>query len=53
MEHQKRLVYVIGTNLINVKIEHDLQALQRDKTAAVNFVANLEKMHDWIADENK
>jgi hypothetical protein len=28
-----------------------MQALTKEKTAAVNFVANLEKQYDWIPDE--
>ncbi|KAH8113153.1 condensin complex subunit SMC2 [Phellopilus nigrolimitatus] len=35
------------------KLEHDLQALTKDKTSAQNFVANLEKMYDWISEEKK
>ncbi|KAI5123009.1 hypothetical protein M0805_007631 [Coniferiporia weirii] len=35
------------------KLEHDLQALAKDKVAATNFVANLEKMHEWIAEEKQ
>ena len=35
------------------KLEHDLQALGKDKVTAANFVANLEKMHEWIAEENQ
>jgi structural maintenance of chromosome 2 len=34
------------------KYEHDMQALTKEKTAAVNFVANLEKQYDWIPDES-
>lgn len=35
------------------KLEHDLQALAKDKITAANFVTNLEKMHEWIAEENQ
>jgi structural maintenance of chromosome 2 len=34
------------------KYERDMQAL-KEKTAVVNFVANLEKQYDWILNENK
>lgn len=35
------------------KQEHDLQTLAKEKTAAANFVANLEKQYDWIQDESE
>ena len=35
------------------KFEHDMQALAKEKTAATNFVANLEKQYDWIQDESE
>ncbi|KAL5522254.1 SMC2 [Sanghuangporus sanghuang] len=35
------------------KLEHDLQALAKDRVTAANFVANLEKMYEWIAEENQ
>jgi hypothetical protein len=34
------------------KYERDMQAL-KEKTATVNFVANLEKQYDWILNENE
>jgi len=34
------------------KLEHDLQTLAKEKTAAANFVTNLEKQYDWIQDES-
>jgi structural maintenance of chromosome 2 len=34
------------------KCELDVQALTKDKMAAVDFAANLEKQCDWIPDEN-
>lgn len=30
-----------------------MQALAKEKTAATNFVANLEKQYDWIQDESE
>lgn len=35
------------------KLEHDVQTLAKEKTAATNFVANLEKQYDWIQDESE
>jgi septal ring factor EnvC (AmiA/AmiB activator) len=35
------------------KFEHDMQTLAKEKTAATNFVANLEKQFDWIQDESE
>lgn len=35
------------------KYEHDLQTLTKEKTAATNFVTNLEKQYDWIQDESE
>jgi structural maintenance of chromosome 2 len=35
------------------KFEHDMQTLAKEKTAATNFVANLEKQYDWIQDESE
>lgn len=35
------------------KLEHDLQALAKEKTAATNFITNLEKQYDWIAEEHE
>lgn len=35
------------------KLEHDVQTLVKEKTAATNFVANLEKQYDWIQDESE
>ncbi|KAG6841176.1 hypothetical protein C0991_001101 [Blastosporella zonata] len=39
---------------IDVKgIEHGIQALAKDKAAAVNAVANLEKLNEWIAEDKE
>lgn len=35
------------------KAEHDMQSLQKNKTAAVNAITTLEKAYDWIAEEKK
>lgn len=35
------------------KLEHDVAALAKERTAAGNFVANLEKQFDWIQDESE
>ena len=34
-------------------IAHEIQALQRDKTNATNFLTGLERQFEWIAEENK
>jgi structural maintenance of chromosome 2 len=39
---------------LNLKsLEHTIQVLSKEKTTATNTVANLEKMHDWIAEESE
>ena len=35
------------------KLEHDSQNLAKEKTTAVNFVANLEKLNEWIPEEKQ
>ncbi|KAH9841337.1 uncharacterized protein C8Q71DRAFT_883960 [Rhodofomes roseus] len=35
------------------KLEHDWQALAKEKPAATNFITNLEKQYDWIAEEHE
>ena len=35
------------------KLDHDIQALNKDKTGSVNYVANLEKQYEWIAEEKQ
>lgn len=35
------------------KLEHDIQALAKDKTTAANIVANLEKLYEWISEEKE
>lgn len=38
---------------LNLKsLEHAIQVLGKEKTTAMNSVTNLEKMHDWIAEES-
>jgi structural maintenance of chromosome 2 len=33
------------------KFEHDLQTLNKEKTSVSNFVAELEKQQEWIAED--
>ncbi|KAI0919976.1 hypothetical protein AcV5_001907 [Taiwanofungus camphoratus] len=35
------------------KLEHDIQTLNKERTTATNFVANLEKQYDWIAEDHE
>ena len=35
------------------KYGHGMRALTKEKTAAVNFVANFEKQCDWVPDESE
>jgi structural maintenance of chromosome 2 len=35
------------------KLEHDVQNLTKDKTAATNLVVNLENQHEWIQEEKE
>ena len=43
---------VADADLELTKLQHDAQVLAKEKTAAVNYVANLEKQHEWIAEES-
>jgi hypothetical protein len=39
---------------LNLKsLEHAIQVLGKEKTTAMHFVTNLEKMYDWIAEESE
>jgi structural maintenance of chromosome 2 len=35
------------------KIEHDVQALAKDKAASANFVSGLERQFEWIEEEKE
>lgn len=35
------------------QLEHDLQALAKEKTAAANIITNLEKQYEWIVEEHE
>lgn len=35
------------------KLEHESQALAKERVTAVNAVANLEKMYEWIPEEKQ
>ena len=35
------------------QLEHDLQTLAKEKTAATNFITNLEKQYEWIVEEHE
>ena len=35
------------------KLEHELQALAKEKTGHVTAATNLEKQYEWIAEENQ
>jgi len=35
------------------RMEHEVQALGKEKTTAQTFVSNLEKQFEWIAEENQ
>jgi structural maintenance of chromosome 2 len=39
---------VSDADLALKKLEHEMQVLGKEKTAAANFVANLEKQYEWI-----
>jgi hypothetical protein len=49
----RSLIYFLLLTLQLKKIEHDMQTLTKEKTAATNFVSNLEKRYDWIQDESE
>jgi structural maintenance of chromosome 2 len=39
---------------LNIKeADHALQGLEKEKVGAVNFVMNLEKQYDWIAEQQE
>lgn len=44
---------IANTEVELTKLEHGLQLLQKDRTASVNAVANLEKQYDWILEEHE
>jgi structural maintenance of chromosome 2 len=35
------------------KADHEMQSLQKNRTAAMNAITTLEKAYEWIADEKK
>jgi len=47
------LIYFLLLTLQLKKIEHDMQTLAKEKTAATKLVSNLEKRYDWIQDESE
>jgi hypothetical protein len=49
----RSLIYFLLLTLQLKKIEHDMQTLTKEKTAATNFISNLEKRYDWIQDESE
>ncbi|EMD35993.1 hypothetical protein CERSUDRAFT_156737 [Gelatoporia subvermispora B] len=42
---------ISDAELLLKKLEHEVQSLGKEKNAAVNFVANLEKQYEWIEEE--
>ncbi|OCH89946.1 condensin complex subunit SMC2 [Obba rivulosa] len=42
---------ISDADLLLKRLEHDVQSLGKERTTAVNFVANLEKQYEWIAEE--
>ncbi|EPQ53318.1 condensin complex subunit SMC2 [Gloeophyllum trabeum ATCC 11539] len=50
---QEKKQAVADADLAVKKLEHDIQTLSKEKTTASNFVANLEKMHEWIAEDHE
>jgi structural maintenance of chromosome 2 len=44
---------IANADLELTKLQHDAQVLAKEKAAAVNFVANLEKQFEWIAEEKE
>ena len=35
------------------QLQHDIQILGKERTAAANMMANLEKQHEWIAEDKE
>ena len=35
------------------KLDHEVQALAKEKTSHVTAATNLEKLYEWIAEENQ
>ena len=35
------------------ELQHDIQSLRKEKTAAANHIAGLEKQYEWIAEEKE
>jgi structural maintenance of chromosome 2 len=44
---------VFNADLSLTKLDHDKQALTKEATTVSNFVANLERQHEWIIEEKE
>lgn len=44
---------ISDADLTMTKLDHDLTSLNKEKTAAENFAANLEKQFEWIVEERE
>jgi structural maintenance of chromosome 2 len=44
---------VANADLELTKLQHDVQVATKEAAAVSNFIANLEKQHDWIAEEKE
>ena len=44
---------ISDAELLSKQLEHDVQSLMKEKTIAINFVANLEKQYEWILEEHE
>ena len=50
---RKKKEAIAESELALKKAEHDLGTLAKERTAAGHFVANLEKMYEWIGEEQQ
>lgn len=50
----KEKKHVVSEADLNIKgLEHAVQTLNKERTAASNFVAGLEKQYEWIAEDKE
>jgi structural maintenance of chromosome 2 len=44
---------VVYTDVLIIKLKHDVQALAKEKAGYITGAINLENQHHWIAEESK
>ena len=44
---------MVNANVSIKKLEHEVQALAKEKAGHLTAAVNLKRQHDWIAEESK